>query len=194
MPQGKQVGYIRVSSADQNTARQLQDISLDKVFEDKCSGRDTNRPQLKACLEYLREDDTLHVHSLDRLARNVEDLLATVRDLTERGVKVIFHKENLTFAPDTPDNSNSISRLMLAIMGAIAEFERNLIKERQREGIAIAKATGKFKGRPSSITESIRTEIFQLKMTGVPISVIARKFCRTRQWVYRVLKESVQQR
>lgn len=191
MSQGKQVGYIRVSSADQNTARQLQDISLDKVFEDKCSGRDTNRPQLKACLEYLREDDTLHVHSLDRLARNVEDLLATVRNLTERGIKVIFHKENLTFAPDSPDNSNGMSRLMLTIMGAIAEFERNLIKERQREGIAIARRAYKYKGRPSTITDSIRTEVIQLKETGVPIAAIARKFGRTRQWVYRALQVKV---
>lgn len=188
MPQGKQVGYIRVSSADQNTARQLQDISLDKVFEDKCSGRDSNRPQLKACLEYLREDDTLHVHSLDRLARNVEDLLAIVRDLTERGIKVIFHKENLTFAPDTPDNSNVMSRLMLTIMGAIAEFERSLIKERQKEGIVIAKAAGKYRGRPSTITDSLRTEVMQLKAIGVSVSAIARKFGRTRQWVYRVLQ------
>lgn len=188
MSQGKQVGYIRVSSADQNTARQLQDISLDKVFEDKCSGRDTNRPQLKACLEYLREDDTLHVHSLDRLARNVEDLLAIVRDLTERGIKVIFHKENLTFAPDTPDNSNVMSRLMLTIMGAIAEFERSLIKERQKEGIVIAKAAGKYRGRPSTITDSLRTEVMQLKAIGVSVSAIARKFGRTRQWVYRALQ------
>ena len=188
MSQGKQVGYIRVSSVDQNTARQLQDISLDKVFEDKCSGRDTNRPQLKACLEYLREDDTLHVHSLDRLARNVEDLLAIVRDLTDRGVKVIFHKENLTFAPDTPDNSNSMSRLMLTIMGAIAEFERSLIKERQKEGIVIAKTAGKYRGRSSTITDSLRTEVMQLKAIGVSVSAIARKFGRTRQWVYRALQ------
>ena len=191
MPQGKQVGYIRVSSADQKTARQLQDISLDKVFEDKCSGKDTNRPQLKACLEYLREDDTLHVHSLDRLARNVEDLLTTVRSLTESGVTVVFHKENLTFAPDSPDNSNGMSRLMLTIMGAIAEFERNLIKERQREGVAIAKAAGKYKGRPSTITPALREEIGQLKDTGVPIAAIARKFGRTRQWVYRALQPNV---
>ena len=188
MSQGKQVGYIRVSSVDQNTARQLQDISLDKVFEDKCSGRDTNRPQLKACLEYLREDDTLHVHSLDRLARNVEDLLAIVRDLTDRGVKVIFHKENLTFAPDTPDNSNSMSRLMLTIMGAIAEFERSLIKERQKEGIVIAKTAGKYRGRSSTITDSLRTEVMQLKAIGVSVSAIARQFGRTRQWVYRALQ------
>ena len=188
MSQGKQVGYIRVSSVDQNTARQLQDISLEKVFEDKCSGRDTNRPQLKACLEYLREDDTLHVHSLDRLARNVEDLLAIVRDLTDRGVKVIFHKENLTFAPDTPDNSNSMSRLMLTIMGAIAEFERSLIKERQKEGIVIAKTAGKYRGRSSTITDSLRTEVMQLKAIGVSVSAIARKFGRTRQWVYRALQ------
>ena len=189
MSQGKQVGYIRVSSADQNTARQLQDISLDKVFEDKCSGKDTNRPQLKACLEYLREDDTLHVHSLDRLARNVEDLLSTVRSLTESGVTVVFHKENFTFTPDSPDNSNGMSRLMLTIMGAIAEFERNLIRERQREGVAIAKAAGKYKGRPSTITDLLRAEIAQLKDTGVPIAAIARKFGKTRQWVYRALQK-----
>lgn len=189
MPTGKQVGYLRVSTLDQSTARQLQGVKLDKVFEDKCSGRDTMRPQLQACLDYLREDDTLHVHSLDRLARNVEDLLATVRSLTAQGVTVFFHKENLTFTPESSDRSSGgMSRLMLTIMGAIAEFERDLIRERQREGIALAKASGRYKGRPSSITESVRQEICQLKATGVPVAAIARKYKRSRHWVYKALQ------
>lgn len=184
----KQVGYLRVSTLDQNTARQLQGITLDKVFEDKCSGKDIQRPQLQACLEYLREDDTLHVHSLDRLARNVEDLLAIVRSLTEQGVTVIFHKEGLTFAPESADNASGMSRLMLTIMGAIAEFERNLIRERQREGIALAKAAGKYRGRQCEITEAIRAEICQRKEAGVPVAKIARQLGRSRQWVYKALQ------
>ena len=178
---------LRVSSLDQNSTRQLQGIPLDKVFEDKCSGKDTQRPQFLACLNYLREDDTLHVHSLDRLARNVEDLLSTVRSLTEQGITVHFHKENLIFSPKQGSEA-SISHLMLTILGAIAEFERSLIRERQREGIAMAKAAGKYKGRPSTVTEEIRKDVCQLKAMGVPIAAIARKYGRNRQWVYRALQ------
>ena len=99
---GKQIGYIRVSTIDQNTDRQLHGITLDKVFEDKCSGKDANRPQLKECLSYLRDGDTLHIHSIDRLARSLRDLLNIVEELLGRGVKIIFHKETLEKSPELP--------------------------------------------------------------------------------------------
>ncbi len=124
------IGYIRVSTTDQNTERQLDGITLDKTFTDKLSGKDTQRPQLQACLEYIREGDTLHVHSMDRLARNLMDLQGMVESLTNRGIVVQFHKESLTFTDDT----NAMNKLMLQIMGAVAEFERSLIRERQRKG------------------------------------------------------------
>ena len=131
---GQNVGYIRVSSVDQNSDRQLSDTSLDVVFEDKCSGKDTQRPQLKACLRHLRSGDALHVHSIDRLARNLKDLQTLVEELTGRGVTIRFNKENLTFTGD----ANPMQKLMLQMMGAFAEFERSMIRERQREGIAAA--------------------------------------------------------
>ena len=191
MPYGKQVGYMRVSSLDQNSTRQLQGVSLDKLFEDKCSGKDTHRPQLQACLEYLREDDTLHVHSLDRLARNLEDLLSIVHKLTEKGITVQFHKENLIFSPQDSGHEVSMGRLMLGILGAFAEFERNIIRERQREGIAIAKAAGKYKGRKSEITEAVKEEIFKRKDAGIPITKIAKQFGKSRQWVYNILQKNI---
>jgi len=128
---GQLVGYIRVSTLDQNTSRQEEQLSgfeLDRTFIDKASGKDTARPQLQEAIKYCREGDKLIVHSMDRLARNLDDLRAIVRGLTDRGVAVQFVKENLTFiGEDSP-----MSKLMLSVMGAFAEFERSLIKERQR--------------------------------------------------------------
>ena len=132
---GQTVGYVRVSSIDQKEARQLEGLTVDKVFTDKASGEDTNRPQLERALEFLREGDTLVVHSMDRLARNLDDLRRIVLTLTAKAVRVQFLKKSLTFiGEDSP-----MSNLMLSIMGAFAQFQRELIKERQREGIAIAK-------------------------------------------------------
>ena len=145
---GKRVGYIRVSSVDQNELRQLDGVQLDKKFTDKASGSDTKRPQLQAALEYLRDGDVLVVHSLDRLARNLDDLRKMVTELTGRGVVVEFVKEQLTFTSE----DNAMSKLLLSAMGAFAEFERALIKERQREGIALAKQRGVYKGRKPSLT------------------------------------------
>src|SRR3974390_2709304 len=132
------IGYRRVSTIDQNTARQLDGQQLHKVFEDKASGSTSDRPQLRACLEHLREGDTLVVHSMDRLARNVSDLLKLVTDQTAKGMAVEFVKENLVFRGD----GSPMSRLMLTVMGGVAEFERAMIRERQREGIAVAKEKG----------------------------------------------------
>jgi DNA invertase Pin-like site-specific DNA recombinase len=152
---GKRVGYIRVSSIDQHTDRQLEGQELDKVFTDRASGKDTKRPQLQACIDYIREGDVLVVHSMDRLARNLDDLRRMVLDLTEKGIHVRFVKENLTFTGEDSPMSN----LLLSLLGAVAEFERSMIRERQREGIALAKKAGVYKGRKPSLTKEQVTEI-----------------------------------
>ena len=144
------VGYIRVSSVDQNTERQLDGIALDKVFTDKESGATTDRPQLQAMLEYVREGDTIYVHSIDRLARSLVDLLKLVEDLIKRGVHICFDKEKLEFT----GVDNPTQHLMLSMMGAVAQFERAMIKERQREGIAKAKQKGVYKGRTKTVDDA----------------------------------------
>ena len=179
---GKRVGYIRVSTLDQNTERQLDGLSLDKTFTDKASGKDTKRPELQRTLEYLREGDTLVVHSMDRLARNLDDLRKIVLNLTRKGVAVEFVKERLTFTgEDSP-----MSLLMLSVMGAFAEFERSLLKERQREGIALAKRKGLYKGRKPSLTEERVKELRKRIAAGDKKAVLAREFRISRQTLYRV--------
>ena len=139
----QQIGYRRVSTLDQNSARQLDGVELDEAFEDKASGKDTDRPQFQACIKHCRKGDTLHIHSMDRAARNLDDLRRVVKELTGKGVVVKFHKEGLTFTGEDSPMAN----LLLSMLGAVAEFERALILERQREGIAVAKAKGVYKGR-----------------------------------------------
>lgn len=182
---GQRIGYIRVSTVDQNTDRQLSDMELDRIFEDKASGKNaTDRPALQELLRFLREGDTLYVHSIDRLARNLDDLLHLVQDLTSRGVTVQFIKEALTFSGD---NDNPMSKLMLSVMGAISEFERTLIRERQREGIAKAKKKGKYKGRARVLTPIQAQELKALAVPGSNKSDLARKFGISRKSVYRYL-------
>ncbi len=187
MSSGQRIGYVRVSSVGQNTGRQLEGIKLDKTFEEKVSGKDVKRPQLQACLDYCRSGDTLHVHSIDRLARNLQDLQSIVDKLTRKGVKVIFHKENLTFSgEDSPMN-----KLLFQVMGAFSEFERNLIRERQAEGIAEAKAKGKHLGRPSKLDSSKKAEIRHRKLEeeeDVSISQLAKEYNVSRATVYNALK------
>jgi DNA invertase Pin-like site-specific DNA recombinase len=141
--QGHRIGYIRVSSFDQNPERQLEQVEVSKVFTDKASGKDTERPALEQLLAYVREGDTVVVHSMDRLARNLDDLRRLVQQLTQRGVRIEFVKECLTFTGEDSPMAN----LLLSVMGAFAEFERALIRERQREGIALAKQRGAYRGR-----------------------------------------------
>jgi DNA invertase Pin-like site-specific DNA recombinase len=130
---GQRIGYIRVSSLDQNTQRQLEGVQLERIYTDKASGKDTRRPQLEELLRFLRDGDTLVVHSMDRLARNLDDLRSLVQKFTQKGVRIEFHKEQLVFTgEDSP-----LANLMLSVMGAFAEFERALIGERQREGITL---------------------------------------------------------
>ena len=137
------VGYIRVSTVEQRSERQLDSVVLDKVFEDKCSGKDKNRPQLQALMNYVREGDAVHVHDISRMARNLEDLISIVNELTQRGIQVSFHKENLTFT----GTANPMQDLMLNMLGAVYQFERSMLLERQREGIKKAKEEGKYQGR-----------------------------------------------
>ena len=186
---GEQIGYTRVSTLDQNTERQLVDIHLDRTFEEKASAKDTKRPQLKACLEYIRGGDTLVVHSIDRLARNLEDLQRLVRELTSKGVSVRFIKENLTF--QAGDN-NPLQTLMFQMLGAFAQFERALIKERQREGIAIAKKEGRQLGRAKALKQEQEQAIKQRAATGANKLALAREFGISRQTLYRVLKEATE--
>ena len=180
---GKRIGYIRVSSVDQNTVRQLDGIQTDKVFTDKASGKDVQRPALQAALDYAREGDVLVVHSMDRLARNIADLLHTVETLTKRGVVVEFVKESLTFTGD----DSAISKLMLTIMGGVAEFERSMIRERQREGIAKAKEAGAYKGRKSAFDPTSIKVVQGRVGAGEAIAVVAREYGVTRPTIYRLL-------
>ena len=181
---GQTIGYVRVSSIGQNTDRQLDGLQLDKIFQEKASGKDTQRPVYESCLEYLREGDTLVVHSMDRLARNLDDLRRTVQTLTNRGVKVQFVQENLLFTGD----DSPVSALPLWVMGAVAEFERALIRERQMEGIALAKQRGVYKGRKRALTD-VQVEEIGLQVTaGQKVAKIARRFRVSRQTLYVYLK------
>jgi DNA invertase Pin-like site-specific DNA recombinase len=185
MATGQRIGYIRVSTVDQNTNRQLEGEKLDRVFEDKVSGKSTDRPQLQAMLEFVREGDSIIIHSMDRLARNLDDLRHLVKTLTSRGVKVHFIKESLTFTgEDSP-----MATLLLSVMGAFAEFERSLIRERQMEGISIAKKQGKFKGRKPKLTEKEISEIISRSKTGEKKSVLAKHFNVSRETIYKYLKK-----
>lgn len=181
---GHDVGYIRVSSFSQNTDRQLDGIELEKTFEEKASAKDADRPVLKECLDYLRAGDYLHVHSIDRLARNLMDLQKIVNTLNDKGVSVTFHKENLTF---TGSNDNPMNKLMLQMMGAFAEFERALIKERQREGIAKAKQMGKQIGRKRSLSDDQVEEIKARVNAGEAKSTLAKEYGISRQTLYTAL-------
>jgi len=175
-----EIGYIRVSSVDQNTDRQLNGIKLKKVFTDKRSGKDTERPALTDLLEWIRKGDTVHVHSIDRLARNLKDLQALVETITGKGASLIFHKENLTFT----GAESPLQNLMLQMMGAFAEFERSLIKERQREGIRAAKIAGKQIGAKPKLSKSEIREIKTRIEKGEGKTSLAREYGISRQTLY----------
>jgi DNA invertase Pin-like site-specific DNA recombinase len=181
---GQKIGYIRVSGIDQNPERQLVDVQLDKKFIDKCSGKTIERPEFSQMMLYLRDGDTLIVHSLDRLARNLWDLQSIVKELTDRGVTIQFLQENLTFnKTECP-----IATLTLSMMGAFAQFERSLLLERQREGIAIAKAKGVYSGRKCALNTEQIEELYLLQKRGWNKARIARHFSISRESVYRYLR------
>ncbi|MEY9988126.1 DNA invertase Pin-like site-specific DNA recombinase [Streptomyces sp. V4I8] len=178
------VGYVRVSSVDQNTVRQLDGVSVERVFTDKASGKDAARPKLEELIAFVREGDTVLVHSMDRLARNLDDLRRLVRMLTGKGVKVEFVKESLAFTgEDSP-----MATLLLSAMGAFAEFERALILERQREGIAAAKARGVYTGRRPALTDERARELRERAAAGERKSALAKEFGISRETVYSYLR------
>ena len=182
----QRVGYIRVSSLDQNIERQLDGVALDRVFTDKASAKDTSRPQLQAALNHVRAGDTLIVHSMDRLARNVEDVLRLVREMNDRGVSVQFIKENMSF---TSDNDDPRSTLMFTMLSAFAQFERALIKERQREGIALAKAKGTvYKGRKPALNAQRIAKLREQAAAGANRTKLAKEFGISRETLYQYIR------
>lgn len=182
--QGQRIGYVRVSSFDQNQERQLEGVKVDRLFTDKASGKSVSRPELNALLAYVRDGDTVVVHSMDRLARNLDDLRSLVQSLTKKGIKIEFIKEHLTFTgEDSP-----MATLMLSVIGAFAEFERALIRERQREGIALAKQRGVYKGRKKSLSLEKVAELRRRVIEGETKSRLAREFGISRETLYQYLR------
>lgn len=182
--QGQRIGYVRVSSFDQNPERQLDQVQVSKVFTDKASGKDTQRPELDALLSFVREGDTVVVHSMDRLARNLDDLRSLVQKLTRRGVRIEFIKESLAFTGEDSPMAN----LMLSVMGAFAEFERALIKERQREGIALAKQRGVYRGRKKVLSPEQANELRSRASSGEQKAKLAREYAISRETLYQYLR------
>ena len=182
------VGYIRVSTVEQHEDRQVKDLTenakVSKVFIDKLSGKDTNRPQLNAMLDYVREGDTVVVSEYSRLARSTKDLLNIIDTLENKGVTVISMKEKL-------DTSTPDGEFMLTVLAGVATLERKLMLQRQREGIAIAKANGKYKGRQSKQKpadwESLKAMYMSRQIT---VSEIAKRCDVSRPIVYKWLKET----
>jgi DNA invertase Pin-like site-specific DNA recombinase len=182
---GQRVGYKRVSTLGQSTARQLEGLQLDEVFEDKASGKDARRPQLDAMLKHVRKGDHILCHSMDRMARNLDDLRSIVLGLTKRGIRVEFVKEALTFTGE----DGAMAKLLLSMMGAFAEFERALILERQREGIALAKAAGKYKGRKPKLGSVQADELRKRALAGESRTRLARDYGLSRETVYQYLRQ-----
>lgn len=184
--QGQRVGYIRVSTLEQNTQCQLEHVQVDRTFIDKASGKDIQRLQLDALLAFVREGDTVVVHSMDRLARNLDDLRSIVQELVKRGIRIEFVKEALTFIGD----DSPMATLMLSVMGAFAEFERALIRERQREGIALAKQRGVYRGRKKSLSPERIAELRQRVASGETKVQVARDFGISRETLYNYLAKA----
>lgn len=178
------VGYIRVSTIEQNTMRQLDGVPVERTFEDRASGKNTDRPKLDELIAFVRDGDTVIVHSMDRLARNLDDLRRVVRTLTDKGVRVEFVKESLIFTGD----DSPMATLLLSIMGAFAEFERALILERQREGIALAKKRGVYTGRKPALTEDQARELVERAGRGENKAALARHFKISRETLYAYLR------
>ena len=175
------IAYRRCSSVDQKLDR--QDIQADKTFEEKLSGKDRNRPALAAMLDYIREGDLIKVWDISRLARDLMDLQNIITEINDKGATIQFITENLTFAPDV---DNPIATMQLQILGAVAEFERSIKRQRQLEGIAIAKDKGKYSGGIKRIN---RERVHQLRSEGLSTYKIASMMEISRMSVHRILKE-----
>ncbi len=186
------IAYKRVSTVDQNLDRQLPGMKFDKVFVEKISGKNMQRPQLIAMLDYIREGDTVHIHDLSRLARSLFDLQSIVDSMLNKGVSIIFHKENFEFIPG--EEVSAIQKMLFHHLAVFAEFERDLILERQKEGIAIAKSKGLFKGRQSKFSNADIKRLKQMfnnaKKMGRSKKAIAEEvFGISESYAYRLIKK-----
>ncbi|BEU02966.1 resolvase [Agarivorans sp. OAG1] len=181
---GQNIGYTRVSTSEQSTLRQLNGLDLDIVFEDNISGSVKQRPGLDSLLAHIRAGDIVHVHDISRLARNTGHLLSLVELFLSKGVSLHFHQENLVF---TADSSSPMNQLLLTLLGAIYQFERAMIRERQAEGIALAKKRGVYKGRKSTIDKD---KIKQCRDMGLSYRNIAKELDISLSSVQRALKRS----
>ena len=175
------VGYRRVSSASQSLDRQELE-GCDKVFEEKVTGAKRDRPELNRMMDYIRDGDEVRVHSIDRLARDLRDLQSIIEQINDKDATITFLKEKLTFKPSA--QADPFAKLQLHLMGAFAEFERSIIRERQREGIARAKERGVYAGRKTSIDVD---KVKSLHASGVGASEIARQLGIGRASVYRLI-------
>jgi DNA invertase Pin-like site-specific DNA recombinase len=192
-PDPIKIGYVRVSTAEQNTDRQLDGLQLTVTFTDKASGKNADRPQLQAMMAgNWPEGSAVYVHSMDRLARSLSDLLQIVEQLTQRGINVHFVKEAKIFRGG--ETSDPMDKLMLSMLGAVAEYERTLIRERQREGIAKAKLRGVYRGRPRKNTDHERIEQIVAEATalGANKTRIAAKHGISRDTLYKYIAIQLQ--
>jgi len=183
---GQIIGYVRVSTLEQNPDRQVAAIGVvDETFTDRVSGKSrANRPGLAGMLRHVRRGDTVRVSSMDRLARSVVDLAQLVQEMTSRGVRVEFVTDRLTFDPGGED---PFATFQLHLLGAVAQLERSLIRERQREGIEIAKSNGVYRGRARKLTPEQVADAQRLVDAGVPKAKVARDLGCSRRVLYDAL-------
>lgn len=184
------IGYVRVSTLEQNSESQvsiLKKNECEKIFEDKCSGKNAERVSLQNLMNFAREGDHVFVSTLDRLGRNVMDLRRIIDFFLEKKVSVSILQENLHFMAN--QTSTPMTNLTFGVLSLIAEYERNLILERQREGIARAKAAGRYRGRRKVLTPEQVKEIAYLRSLGVPINRLAKKHKVSNYTVYNYLNE-----
>lgn len=180
------IGYVRVSTVQQNTDRQLAGVDLDRVFEEKISGASMDRPELKAMMDYVREGDTVHVHELSRLGRNVKDVLTIVDAVKEKGASIRFHKEGITVGEE---GAGVMGNFMLNILASVAEMERVMMLERQREGYEAAKAAGRITGRGNGKAVD-RAGIKAAIDAGASVRAVAAQFGVSTNTVFRIKKEA----
>lgn len=185
------IGYIRVSTREQSTGRQstgMEHLKLDKIFTEKASGKSKERPELRLCIDYARQGDTVYIYSIDRLARSLGDLESIIKELVDKGVTIHFIKEAQTYSQD---NSNPFNKVLLQVLGAFAEFERNIMLERQAEGIAHAKLNGTKSGKPfgqQPLDPKLKPRAIEMFAQGLTISAIAQSLSISRGSIYNILK------
>ncbi len=182
------IGYKRVSTVDQTTARQLVNVALDRIYEDHASGATKDRPELKRCLDALRQGDTLHVHAVDRLSRSMRDLIDIVEQVLRAGASIIIYSPKLEFSTN---ENNHFQTFQLQLFASIAQLERAMSRERQKEGIAQAKIKGTRSGKPfgkQPLDPSLKPKAIAMFNDGMLIAHIAKELCISRGSVYKLIE------